>query len=430
MTRKPMHLSSAAIDGHSQGLCQELRPGADRTGMLAVVADPSCFSLPYDYSLCHALHAAGCGVMLARSNYLYDQWEPARTFASWNGFYEVTHGLGRKHSRRWVWKLAKGAEHVFSMKHFGRELRNLKPDVIHFQWLPVPVLDRLFLPSLARIAPLVLTLHDTNFSRSGLMVRWQQETGIRSVFKHLSALIVHSKFSKQRVLENRWMPQEKVYVVPHGPLEYYHAVKSQPAPLVSSEPVILFFGRIEHSKGVDFLLRAFAALPPGIMSQTRLVIAGKPGRTIESLRMLSTKLGIDHRVTWDLRFVAEKEVPSLFQSASVIVLPYREIDQSGVLMTAIAFGKPIIATRVGGIPETVQDRVHGFLVRPGDIPQLTQALHDILGDPERKAGMEKAVQRLRTGSLSWTSSAEKTLEIYRRLAYGDSRSAIAETLSA
>jgi len=389
--------------------------------MLAVVTDPSCFSLPYDYSLCNALHVAGCGVILARSKYLYDQWEPSWPFASWDAFYEITHGLGRRHSRRWVWKLAKGAEHILSMRHFSTGLRKLKPDVIHFQWLPIPILDRLFLSRLNRIAPLVLTLHDTNFSRSGLIVRLQQETGIDSVFKHFSALIVHSKFSKQRVLENRWMPQEKVHVVPHGPLDWYQEVKPEHGPKASSEAVVLFFGRIEHSKGVDLLLRAFAALPPGIMSQTRLVIAGQPGRPLGSLRMLSAKLGIENRVTWDLRFVPEKEVPSLFQSATVVVLPYREIDQSGVLMTALAFGKPIIATHVGGIPETIRDRVHGFVVQPGDAAQLTKALFDILTDPELRTGMEKAVQRLCAGSLSWTCIAEKTLDIYRRVVYANSR---------
>lgn len=386
-----------------------------------VVVDPSCFSLPYDYSLCQALFATGCEVTLARSRFLYDEWAFSGPFESWDRFYEFTHSWKRKRTQSWVGKFAKGAEHIVSMQRLRTELRRIKPAVIHFQWFPVPLLDRLFLPSLNKIAPVVLTLHNTNFSRFGVGTRLQQETGIRAALKQVRALIVHSNFSKQKIVERNWMSPERVHVVPHGPLDYYRELRgqSEPEPRKEQENEVLFFGNIEPYKGVDILLQAFAALPPAVLNQSRLRIAGRPGRGTSELQALSYRLGIQNRVTWQLGFVAEKEVAGVFRSATLAVLPYREIDQSGVLMTAIAFDKPIIATRVGGIPETIQDQVHGLLVEPGNVPALTSAIFSLLSSAARRQDMEAAVRKLRAGTLSWKYIADRTLSVYKNVNDGD-----------
>ena len=351
--------------------------------------------------------------MLARSKFLYDHWEPSSSFDSWQHFYEFTHGAGSAHSRRWLWKLAKGAEHVVGMERFCREMRKLKPDVIHFQWLPLPALDRWFLSRLSRIAPLVLTLHNTKFSRFGTSARLQQQTGIRSVFSKFGALIVHSEFSKQKVVESSWASADRVHVVHHGPLEYYRELKMPAAPIAGGEQVVLFFGTTERYKGIDVLLRAFAALPREVLSRTRLLIAGQPRAGVEAAQDLSKQLGVESRVTWDLRFIGEEEVAGLFRSATVVVLPYREIDQSGVLMTAIAFEKAIIATRVGGIPETIQDGDPWIPRPPEDPGQLAKALQEVLTNPQARLVMEGEVRKLRTGALSWKHSARRTLQVYR-----------------
>jgi glycosyltransferase involved in cell wall biosynthesis len=136
---------------------------------------------------------------------------------------------------------------------------------------------------------------------------------------------------------------------------------------------------------------------------------------VEPLRQLSRDLGIDSRVDWMLRPIAESEVPALFRSADAVVLPYREIDQSGVLMTAIAFGKPVLATRVGGIPEIIQDGVHGYLVEAEDVAALAHAADCLLSCKERRLEMESAVRALCKGSLGWSSIASKTLDLYRHV---------------
>jgi len=125
-----------------------------------------------------------------------------------------------------------------------------------------------------------------------------------------------------------------------------------------------------------------------------------------------------------LRPIAESEVPELFRSATAVVLPYREIDQSGVLMTAIAFGKPVLATRVGGVPEVVQDGIHGYLVPPDDAQELALASDRLLSSRERRQNMERSMRSLREGKLAWANIASKTLDLYRDILERRSRSEV------
>lgn len=392
-----------------------------RSGSPSVfVVDPSCFSLPYDYSLCEALSNRGCAVTLLRSEFVHTPWQAATTsFRVWNHFYQ------RSHARRVsgpLWKLGKLVEHNRDMARLVTECEKQKPDIIHFQWLPIPMIDRRYLRKLRRIAALVLTLHNTTTFHGSLAQRLHQEVGFDSIFQHLTGLIVHTEFSKRIVIERGWLPAEKIHVVRHGVLDYYRSVTSAAVPSMEpgaepAEPTVLFFGAIENYKGVDLLIRAFAGLPPRMQSTSRLCIAGKPGREESGLKELARSLNIEQRIMWNLRFVAEEEVPGLFRSAAVVVLPYREIDQSGVLMTAIAFEKPIIASRIGGLAETIQDGIHGRLFPVGDVPALTAALEEVLSHPERRREMEKAVRELRE-SISWENSADRTVDVYEQLLSG------------
>lgn len=383
------------------------RPGR----LSAWVVDSSCFTLPYDYSLCEALMHCGCATTLVRSEFQNEPWPGPTSFQLWNHFYKRS--ANRARSRGPMWKMGKLYEHASGMSELVAECGRRKPDVIHFQWLPVPVVDAPYLSRLRRMVPLFLTLHNTSAFHGSLLQRAHQGLGLSLVFKHLDGLIVHTEFSRNIVLEHKWMPAEKIHVVPHGVLDYYRSVQPASVPTKSDEPIALFFGVIERYKGVDLLIRAFAALPDDIRSTSRLVIAGRPTNMGTELRKLACLLGVEHRITWISRFIDEREIPELFSSASVVVLPYREIDQSGVLMTAIAFDKPVIASAIGGFAETLHDGVQGRLFPAGDVPALANALADVLRAPERRRGMEGEMRKLRQ-NFSWENSARCTMEIYAR----------------
>jgi glycosyltransferase involved in cell wall biosynthesis len=235
------------------------------------------------------------------------------------------------------------------------------------------------------------------------------------VFEDFRAVIVHSEFSKRRLLEKRWVSADRIHVIPHGPLQYYNSEEACIRKTPAEEQTLLFFGRIERYKGLDVLIRAFAQLPGERITNTRLVIAGTAGFDLAPLRNLSKRLRVEERISWDVRFIPEEEIPALFRAASVVVLPYLDIDQSGVLMTALAFDKAIVASRVGGIAETIQDGVHGLLTEPGSVESLAKALESLLTNVELRRSMENSVRQLRTRELSWESVAQKTLAVYSQI---------------
>jgi glycosyltransferase involved in cell wall biosynthesis len=386
--------------------------------MTSVVVDASCFSLPYDYSLCDALGEQGCRVFLARSEFLAGKWtRSASGFETWNHFYALSHGKKRQGIFNPLWKVIKAVEHLSDMRQFVRRMRELKPDIIHFQWLPVPLLDGLYLHELSEVAPLVLTVHNAQ-PHGSLTQRLYQDFRRTAILRHFKAIVVHSQFTRQQIVEKNWAPAERIHVIQHGVLDYYLSLEaSGPSePVSASNQTVMFFGNIEAYKGLDVLIRAFALLPADLVARTQLLVAGSPNTDIVPLKKLAHDLGIEQRMVWKLGYIREEEVPELFRSATVVALPYRAIDQSGVLMTALAFGKAIVASRTGGFPEVIRDGVHGLLVSPGDAPELAQALHNVLANPARRQAMEQASRNLAKTELSWAASAQKTMEVYAAVA--------------
>jgi glycosyltransferase involved in cell wall biosynthesis len=123
------------------------------------------------------------------------------------------------------------------------------------------------------------------------------------------------------------------------------------------------------------------------------------------------------------RFVPDQDVPAIFRRADIVALPYREVDQSGVLYTALAFGKPIVASAVGGFPEVATaavpeggDVLH--LVPPGDPETLAAALERLLDDEAERRRLASAAAAAASGPYSWDEIARRTLALYRSLRNG------------
>jgi glycosyltransferase involved in cell wall biosynthesis len=126
--------------------------------------------------------------------------------------------------------------------------------------------------------------------------------------------------------------------------------------------------------------------------------------------------GLAERVLIEPRFVADAEVGELLSSADIIALPYRDIDASGVLMTAISAGVPLVATRVGLFAELLEDGRHGRLIGVDDHLALARALDELVLSPELRARISDQVRELRDQIPSWESIARLTHNLYAELA--------------
>jgi glycosyltransferase involved in cell wall biosynthesis len=385
--------------------------------MRVALVDPSLFTLPYDRMLASGLQAGGHRVTLyGRQPGPEDGG--ARGLDLVPAFYPLTGSSAAASLPKMLRLGLKGAEHVVSMLAFRRRLAapEVRPDVIHFQWLPLPAADRHLLRGFRTLAPLVLTVHDSNAFNgdpSGVL----QRVGAAASFDVFDRLIVHTEQGRQRLLAQGLAP-ERVVRVPHGLLDAPATAPAEHAePDAMTGPItFLLFGKIKPYKGTDLLIEAFARLPEELRRKARIHVVGKPYMDLEPLRAKARLRGVEAQFSLEPRFVADEEVPALFGPGVVAVFPYREIEASGVLALAIAHGRPVLAARLGGFAELIESGRQGLLVPPEDVGELADGLRRFLEDRAFAASAAAAIRQLATEVPSWEEIGRRTEAVYVEVA--------------
>ncbi|MDH3661872.1 MAG: glycosyltransferase family 4 protein [Alphaproteobacteria bacterium] len=375
--------------------------------MKIVVIDPWCFTPPYNRELCDGLASIGHEVTLIgqdRGDSDGRQNGSAAGFVTLGLFTSPANGLPRI-----LTLLAKGIRHVQGYLRSLCALRRLRPDVIHVQWLPLPLVDAFFVLLLRRIAPVVLTVHDSNpYNGAGpLLLR----LGNMLATRRFDRWIVHNELS-ERQLVARGLPRERIHRVAHGllspPVSTSVEVKKRAAHRVH----FLQFGKLKEYKGADVLLKASASLTPTQRDRCRVSIVGRPYLETQPLFDLIARHRLEALVDLKLDFVSDAKMAALFDDADVLVFPYRGIDTSGVLMAAIARGIPVVASNIGCFAEMLADGAEGRLVAPDDPQALAAALIDLIEDPAKVEAMRAGMAALQQRIPSWQRIADSTTEVY------------------
>lgn len=378
--------------------------------------DPSHFSLSYDRHLCEALGSQGTEVRFFGRVRRHGEILCTRSYRVEPHFYRFAENARAASWPSPACRIIKGMEHISNMLSLQSRLAQWRPDVIHFQWLPLPIIDRSFLGKLADIAPLVWTAHDTHPFHGDPSSRLQL-LGWEASLRQIDHFIAHTPYSKRQLI-HLGIPEDRISIIPHGILKLDRngadEQRAQHQRPVKDEKIVLFWGTIKPYKGVDVLVHAFAKLPRYLRNQARLWIVGRPRMPVESLKRVAMDLGVAHRITWNLRFVPDDQLHRWLEAADVVVFPYRNVDGSGALMTTLPYGKPIIATDVGGFPDVLEDGVHGYLVPSDDPARLAEVLRTVLQDPELSAKMGREILRLAQAIPSWAEIARQTIAAYRK----------------
>lgn len=276
-----------------------------------------------------------------------------------------------------------------------RHLQRFKPDVLYYPMLhPWTSLVNWMVPNVAK----VITLHDPMLhqgERSPLLLLLQ-----RIAMKQASRVILLSQ-SFIDLVEGQGVPRELISVIPLGEFSYYLRDAKTSTTIIRKKPTLLFFGRIFAYKGLDVLLAAFPLIKKRI-PEVKLLIVG-----VGDLRSYTTQLTNLPNVTVINRWIPDDEVASYFREADVLVMPYTDASQSGVIPIAYMFKVPVVAARIGGLSEQVDDGKTGLLVSAGNILELANACVKLLSNPAWAAALGEAGYQKATTEWSWERVAER-----------------------
>ncbi len=287
-----------------------------------------------------------------------------------------------------------------------RLIRLFQADIIHAQEAPMTdmVLALIYLYKI----PYILTIHDhVQHSGHDSKIKLRKILCFNYLRKHCSAAIVHGTKIKDEIEKIYPFISGRVFSILHGPLGL--EVKENDN-TTWKRGQLLFFGRVEEYKGLHYLILAIDKLADSQLDLT-VIIAGR-GNDLEQQRVR-----IENNPIWEIRegYASPEEVKDLMLSSNIIVMPYIDATQSGVAAMAIGYGRPVIATNVGSIPELVIDGYNGLLIPPKDIDALADAIKKLCMDDELCSRMASNSHELSTGKLSWDVISEKTVAVYDKI---------------
>jgi len=262
-----------------------------------------------------------------------------------------------------------------------------------FYWLFLRSLGRARQPKSVFICHNVME-HEPNRIKSALS---------RRVLNCADFFITHSHWDRDNLL--RWLGPSRaaaIRVCPHPAYEHLSQPVLSKAEAkvglgIHAERVVLFFGFIRDYKGLRYLIESLPQVRAKL--DVHLLIAGEVWGDPKPYHELISQLGISASVTFVAGYIPNEEVARYFAASDLVVIPYVSATQSGIVQLAYGFGKPVVVSRVGGLPEVVEEGVTGYLVPPKDSSSISNAVLDFY-QQNREAGMSEAV-RLKRSAFSW-----------------------------
>jgi glycosyltransferase involved in cell wall biosynthesis len=294
-------------------------------------------------------------------------------------------------------------------------VRREKIDVVHFEWLLSQTMDTGLIKKLQRLNILtVYTAHNIlpHEARPG------DKRKLKKIYQTVEKIIVHAENNKQDLIDNFNIPANKIDVIFHG--NFLNVVKLQSEltflearrmlGLEQNNFIILFFGNVRPYRGLDVLIKAMVYLRK--YSNIKLVIAGKI-HDFEITQDLIDLFKVRESTDFHLNYISLDEVHKYFYAADVVVLPYHKIYQSGAIQLAYSFGRPVISTQTGGVPEVIDEDKSGFVIPVDDSKILAKKILTMYQNLDKTKLMGRYSLELAKQKFDWTDIAKKTIQVYQ-----------------
>jgi glycosyltransferase involved in cell wall biosynthesis len=260
--------------------------------------------------------------------------------------------------------------------------------------------------------PLVITLHNSlpqpHRRLTNMVLLW--------VLNAATHVVVVSQAQADDILQRRLLAEPRLTVIPNGISQAAFNAPNidtkrmrQNLGIPYDSTLVLMVGRMIAAKGIGDLLMAAQAL--NRQSDYYFVLAGE-GPDLEKFRQVTQDTGLANRVCF---LGYRDDIPALLQCADIFVLPSHSEGMPMTVLEAMAAGKPIVATRVGGIPELIEHDVSGVLVEPRQPEVLTKALYQLAQDPVRRQQLGQAAQKRVAAQFTETEMVRKLMLVYQQL---------------
>ncbi len=317
------------------------------------------------------------------------------------------------------------------LRYYARLIRyaaTARPRIFHILWNnKFEYFDRTLLMFYYKLLGkrIVITAHNVNAGRRDSNDTFLNRLTLGIQYRSSDHIFVHTEKMKRELLGEFGVPASRITVIPFGinnsvPVTCLTTGDArQRLGIRHGEKVILFFGRITPYKGLEYLIGAFREiLARG--ENYRLIVAGRPDNCDAYWRGIRETIVEDEqrcRVLVRADFIPDEETEIYFKAADVLVLPYKEIYQSGVLFLGHSFGLPVLAADVGSLKDDIDAGETGFLFNPKDPVDLAKAIEryfasDLYADLSNR---RREIRAYATERHSWDVVSQVTMSVYAGL---------------
>lgn len=349
----------------------------------------------YDYGLAYGLGANKIAV-----NYHTCNETNIRKFDN----VETYHTFGN------LWKKNKVLRMILLLKGYLKSFFSAKKNkvqVVHLHFFNFTV-QNFILIFFTKFFPFktIVTVHDV-FSFFNMSNRVSENY----ILKWADGIIVHNQASLND-LKSKHSNLSEITIIPHGNyLPFINKIKDLQN---NSETLkILFFGQIKEVKGLEILLEALK-IAVEKNKKIHLTIAGKPSRTdFKKYTELIDDLCLKENVTAVLRYIDDPEIEKFYKNSDLIVLPYKMISQSGVLLLSMSYGLPVLTSDLPAFTEIISDNNTGFTFESENSKSLANKLIEIYDNRDLLYKVSVNSNRLIKEEFDWRYIGKKTKEFYQ-----------------
>lgn len=301
--------------------------------------------------------------------------------------------------------------------------------VFHIQWLnKFTHFDRTFLNIYYEMLgkKVVFTAHNINAEERDGKSTFINRLSLKCMYGIVGHIIVHTKKMKAQLIEVFNIRENKVTVIPHGILnivpntELTTMEAKQKLALKGNDKVLLFFGRIAPYKGLEYLMLALVKLKEKY-NDLRLIIAGRVNRKSgvywENINRIIEERDLTDYIIRKIGFIPDEEIEVYYKCADVLILPYKNIFQTGVTFLSYSFGLPVIASDVGSLREDIVEGKTGFVCQPENPEDLAEKIELYFDSAlyRNLEGNREKIIKYANEKYSWEKIGEKTCAVYRNL---------------